>query len=123
MDKETTVWTCKYCGKDTSQVENDYLSGHNHLSCALEKEMVSDEYDHCVICGKQSPYKKSTHIDLRLGYVEGAGQTCFEPHMCSQERSRRLLTVSEELVYSTPNDYELGEKVRQIYWQSRKSFK
>jgi hypothetical protein len=114
---------CQYCGKDTSQVEYDYLSGYNHLSCALENEIKSNEYDVCVMCGKQSPYKRSTHIDLRVGYVEGAGQGCFEPHMCSQERSRSLLTISEELVYSTPNDQELGEKVRQIYWEYKNSLK
>jgi hypothetical protein len=39
--------------------------------------------------------------------------------MCSQERSRRLITVSEELIYNTPNDQELGGKVREIYWQTK----
>lgn len=29
-------WICKYCGKDTSNIEYDYLDGHNHLSCTLE---------------------------------------------------------------------------------------
>ena len=120
MEKEISIWTCKYCGKDTSQIDGDYLSGYNHLSCALEKEMKSDEYDHCVICGKQSPYKRSTHIDLRVGYVEGAGQGCFDPQMCSQKTNKASLQINEELVYSTPNDQELGEKVRKIYWQSKK---
>ncbi len=78
-----------------------------------------DSYDECVMCGKKSPYKRSTHIDLRVGYVEGCGQGCFQPHMCSQERSRKLFTISEDLVYSTPNDQELGAKVRQIYWESK----
>ena len=110
---------CQYCGKDTSEVEYDYLSGVDHLGCALKNEMNKDDYDHCVICGKQSPYKRLTHIDLRVGYVEGGGQGCFEPHMCSQQRSRQLFTVSEELVYSTPNDQELGAKVRQLYWESK----
>jgi len=79
-----------------------------------------DNYDECVICGKKSPYTRSTHIDLRVGYVEGAGQGCFEPHMCSQQRSRQLFTISEELVYSTPNDQDLGAKVRELYWKSKK---
>lgn len=38
--------------------------------------------DLCVLCGKESPYLVSTHIDLRIGYVEGAGQGCFQPHTC-----------------------------------------
>lgn len=70
---------CQYCGKDTSEVEYDYLSGYDHLGCALKNEMNSD----------------------------------------SQQRSRTLFTVSEELVYSTPNDQELGKKVRQLYWDSK----
>lgn len=42
------------------------------------------EYDHCVICGKQSPYTKDTHIDYRIGYVEGGGQGCFQPTQCDK---------------------------------------
>lgn len=30
-------------------------------------------------------------------------------------RRSALFTISEELVYDTPNDQELGKKVRQIY--------
>lgn len=29
-------WICKYCGGDTSNVEYEYLDGHNHLSCVLK---------------------------------------------------------------------------------------
>lgn len=75
--------------------------------------------DKCVICGKDTPYRFNDHIDMRIGYVEGGGQGCFQPHMCAQERSRKLFTISEDLVYSTPNDQELGEKVRKIYWQNK----
>jgi hypothetical protein len=28
-------WTCEICGKDTSNIEYDYLDGHNHLACVL----------------------------------------------------------------------------------------
>ena len=28
-------WTCRYCGKDTSDIDYDYLDGYDHLSCAL----------------------------------------------------------------------------------------
>lgn len=43
-----------------------------------------DSYDKCVICGKKSPYKISTHIDQRIGYIEGVGQTCFSPKECEK---------------------------------------
>ena len=35
-----------------------------------------DDYDTCVVCGKKSPYLRSTHIDMRFFYVEGSGQLC-----------------------------------------------
>ena len=28
-------WTCRYCGKDTSDIDYDYLDGYDHLSCTL----------------------------------------------------------------------------------------
>ena len=44
--KQLSLWTCKYCGKDTSNVDYDYLHGYNHLACALEAEskMTANEY-------------------------------------------------------------------------------
>jgi hypothetical protein len=73
----------------------------------------------CVICGKDTPYRFNDHIDLRIGYVEGSGQGCYQSNVCSQERSRRLIAISEELVYNTPNDQELGSKVRELYWNAK----
>ena len=34
--------------------------------------------DNCVLCGEQTPYEKTEHIDNRYHYVEGAGQLCKE---------------------------------------------
>jgi hypothetical protein len=28
-------WICRYCSKDTSDIDYDYLDGYDHLSCAL----------------------------------------------------------------------------------------
>ena len=33
-------WTCRYCGKDTSDIDYDYLDGYDHLSCALNNIKV-----------------------------------------------------------------------------------
>ncbi len=41
---QISMWTCKYCGKDTSNVDYDYLIGYNHLSCALEADNKSKAY-------------------------------------------------------------------------------
>lgn len=43
-----------------------------------------DELDKCVICGKETPYLRSTHIDYRIGYVEGGGQGCYQPNVCGK---------------------------------------
>lgn len=71
-------YTCSICNKDTSKIEYDYLSGYDHLTCVLEREnkIKQNEYDKCVMCGKDTPYLRSTHVDMRFGYVDGAGQTC-----------------------------------------------
>ena len=34
--------------------------------------------DKCNCCGVETPYDKETHIDNRIGYIEGAGQLCLD---------------------------------------------
>jgi len=43
-----------------------------------------NEIDKCVICGKETPYTRSTQIDHRIGYVEGGGQGCYQPNVCGK---------------------------------------
>ena len=76
-----------------------------------------DVLDTCVLCGTETPYSRSTHIDFRYGYVEGAGQLCKTCYDGGTER--RQILIPADLVYNTPNDQELGAKVRQIYWNTR----
>ena len=119
-NKQMTMWTCQYCGKDTSNVDYDYLNGYDHLSCALEAEMKlkADEYDHCVLCGVETAHKRSTHIDMRHGYIEGAGQLC--PNCYSRGTEHGAIAVDYNIILGTPNDQELGAKVRKLYWESKK---
>ena len=78
-------YTCSICGQDTSKIEYDYLVGYDHLACVLKVENERpDAFDKCVICGKETPYLRSTHIDLREGYVEGGGQGCYQPNICGK---------------------------------------
>ena len=123
---ETSLFTCQYCGKDTSEVEYDYLVGVDHLSCALEQEQnQKNPIEKCVICGVDTQYRFRTPIDFRYNYVEGAGQLCpkcgsKDEEPISLDSHRNLFTVSEYTVLSMPNDQELGAKVRQLYWESKK---
>ncbi len=78
-------FTCSICGGNTSEIDYDYLVGYDHLGCVLKEEEVRpDAFDKCVICGKETPYLRSTHIDLREGYVEGGGQGCYQPNICEK---------------------------------------
>ena len=52
-----------------------------HLTKA--NEYVENGYDKCVVCGRVSPYSTTTNINMRVGYVEGAGQGCFQPNFCN----------------------------------------
>ena len=81
--------------------------------------MENNPIDKCIICGKDTPYKFSDYIDTRIGYVEGAGQGCYKPNSCTQEINRSSITISKELIHKTPNDQELGKKVRKIYCQTK----
>jgi hypothetical protein len=60
---ESDGGACIKCGKTVA----DLLS-----------ETQKIEMDTCVICGKETIYPKSTHIDNRMHYAEGAGQLCPE---------------------------------------------
>ena len=111
-------YICQYCGKDTYDVDIDYLSGTDHLGCALENEMkVKGEYDTCVLCGVETPYKRNVHVDLRIGYIEGAGQLCGKCY--NKGSNHNHFTIPEWLVENYPNDQELGGKVRELYWESK----
>ena len=51
---------------------------------SFSDSVTENEYDPCVLCGKKSPYLRSTNIYERIGYVEGAGQACFQPYKCGK---------------------------------------
>jgi hypothetical protein len=120
MSQQITMWTCQFCGKDTSNVEYDYLNGYDHLSCALEVENKKrvNEFEHCIMCGVETAVKTGTHIDMRHGYIEGTGQLCSKCY--SGGTNRNHLAIPEHIIYNTPNDQELGAKVRKLYWENKK---
>jgi hypothetical protein len=76
------------------------------------------EKDHCVLCGVETIYDKSTHVDMRLGYIEGAGQLCSKCFDAGTNRNSFL--VPEWLIENNPNDQILGSKVRALYFGSKK---
>lgn len=77
-----------------------------------------DQFDNCVVCGKVTKYKTSTHIDMRHGYVEGMGQLCGNCYTAGSSSGRQMITIPKYLVEQYPNDMELGAAVRQFYWDN-----
>lgn len=75
--------------------------------------------DMCVVCDRETPYKKETPIDWRIGYIEGAGQGCFQPSRCEQEKNQTHVIVTEEMIREIPNDSELGKNIRERYYLNR----
>jgi len=66
--------------------------------------------DHCVSCGAETSYNSETHVDLRVGYIEGAGQLCNKcytkeyigeaksnHYIYNMENKRRKITDAQKL--------------------------
>jgi hypothetical protein len=91
-----------------------------------KQQLSDDDYEVCIICGGKTNVLKTTHIDYRYGYVEGAGQCCRECYNKSSDNysdrimklRTTLITISAEDIQNTPNDMELGALVRNKYWDS-----
>lgn len=52
----------------------------------MKEEEAKPEKDKCLLCGKETPYYITTHINLRIGYIEGGGQGCFQPQTCDDQK-------------------------------------
>lgn len=73
VNAESMMQTCSICGENTYRLSSEHLVGSDHMECVLRQQ---NGYDVCVVCGRETSYKRSTPIDMRIGYIEGAGQTC-----------------------------------------------
>ena len=72
--------------------------------------------DRCITCGVETPYHKDVNIEYRSHYVEGAGQLCKKcwDDLCSSGEDT-IYFIPESMIKETPNDSELGQKVRSMY--------
>ena len=57
---------------------------------------ITLDKDKCVNCKKETLYSKETHIDFRLGYVEGAGQLCLDCYGIIYELEPKLTVYGME---------------------------
>jgi hypothetical protein len=102
------------------------------LVTSVGNQQSEEIYETCVLCGAKTDVKITTHIDYRYGYVEGSGQCCRDCYNKTYDVKKdsdyvskimklrtTLITISAEDIINTPNDFELGEKVRRKYWESQ----
>lgn len=85
----------------------------------IERELISkkdEKHETCVLCGKITNVLKTTHVDFRHGYIDGAGQTCQACYALGTDREH--IVVPSSLIKNTPNNYNLGEKIRALYNES-----
>ena len=73
--------------------------------------------ENCATCGVETPYDFETHIDERNCYIEGVGQLCSKCFTSGTNRNHIL--VPEATIINTPNNSELGAKVREIYHETK----
>lgn len=72
--------------------------------------------DKCISCGKDTLYNSDTHLDMRYGYIEGTGQLCINCYRGNHVNPD--LCISKKIIVDTPNDMELGEKIRNLYYEN-----
>ena len=72
-----------------SYIRNKYMVQQQSMKKDVDVlslgQIPDDEPEQCLVCGKFSPYTRSTHIDMRIGFIEGAGQGCFMPTNCEKK--------------------------------------
>jgi hypothetical protein len=75
----------------------------------------------CVMCGVETDYRFNDNVNLRFNYIEGMGQLCGVCYNKGTDRNHIL--VPEYIIKNTPNDFDLGEKIRQMYYDNLKGLK
>ena len=71
----------------------------------------------CIMCGKETNININMNVDMRgPSYIDGAGQLCGECYLKGSQSGREMITIPKHFIKTYPNDFELGEKVRQYYY-------
>lgn len=97
--------------------ENNLVTEINPAFTTIKNDT---QFDNCVLCGKETQYKTTTHIDMRSGYVEGVGQLCGICYSAGSPSGREMMMIPKSLVEQHSNNMELGAAVRKFYWENYK---
>lgn len=68
--------------------------------------------DKCIKCGKDTAYDYETSVDLRIGYVDGAGQLCARCHNGNDCK----IEIPCSIILDAPSNEALGEMVKHMYF-------
>ena len=84
----------------------------------------------CVMCGCNTGISVDTHVESRTYYEYGVGQLCKNcytkeipsltedynaPKKFGANENVNRLIIDARLIKDTPNNYELGEKIRRLF--------
>ena len=98
--------------------------GEHHVPLTIDENnnvtSVGDTnlYEDCILCGTKTTTLKTTHIDYRTGYIEGAGQLCIECYTKGSSEGREHITIPKYFINQYSNDSELGAKIRKYYFEN-----
>jgi hypothetical protein len=98
--------------------ENNNVTKVGHDMGGSYEIKTEDLYEDCILCNAKTTTLKTTHVDFRTGYIEGAGQLCRDCYMKGSVEGREHIGIPKHYVKTYPNDAELGEKVRQFYYEN-----
>jgi hypothetical protein len=98
--------------------ENNNVTKVGHDMGGSYEVNNNDIYEDCILCGCKTTTLKTTHIDFRTGYIEGAGQLCRDCYMKGDSSSREHITIPKNWIKQYPNDMELGAKIRAWYYEN-----
>ena len=59
------------------------------------EENIDNEFEICIMCGKETKVKKTENITYRTGYIEGSGQLCFYCHQTRKMHKTGSYETSE----------------------------
>ena len=70
QEQQKNDWICKYCGKNTYDVDCEYLFGTDHVSCAVEKESVTSNNIDGLMSKMSRMQDYITQLESRLSQLE-----------------------------------------------------
>jgi hypothetical protein len=79
---------------------------------------MENAVEKCVLCGVETTTLKTTHIDYRTGYIDGAGQLCRECYIKGNPEGNQHILIPKYFIEEYPNNMELGANVRRYYNES-----